>query len=197
MQNTLQGSIVGPDAARAGLLQVAPRWLRQNIGKALKASFGCGVVALGLVTLVKPLLVPESLRAVVGRTATTVRAPIAGVLQGPHLALGELLPAGAPLGVLSNPWADVTQVRELETRVQSNEAELASLLPLSRNLRDFAAGLCEDAGRYQTRRKAQLSALAVQAAARLEADRARQTEAEERLKRSRTLVAQGLGTQQD
>ncbi|HVJ20425.1 MAG TPA: HlyD family efflux transporter periplasmic adaptor subunit [Polyangiaceae bacterium] len=153
-----------------------------------------GICALGSAgwMFVTRFVIATSTEAVLGGTISTVRAPIAGMFDGPHLSLGDVLAAGQPIGKVRNHWADDTAVRELRAQLDAVDSELTSLGPMVERLKDFRQGLVRGSESDKRLQVARFRSALSQAQAYLAAHEARASEASGQLERNAALSAAGL-----
>ena len=179
------------------VVQRTAKVVRTRAAGYLKAIAGLLLLGYAGSKFLTSFVLPVSTEAVVAGTLTTLRAPIAGVLDLDGVDLGTTLKPASRVAAIRNPWADDTMVRDLRGRVELVEAELATLLPQSEALEEFAQGLRNGASLYQLQRVRQLDSLLAETRAQLEADKSQMALNQDHHARTSALLQEGLATEQE
>jgi multidrug resistance efflux pump len=129
-----------------------PDFSPRNIVRLLRLFVGLAVVLFAVWIIIGEQITGVSSDAVVNARLTTVRAPIAGTIDMPFRAFGEIIEQGEAIAGISDPLVDTIRLNDLEMEQQFLIAQIAGISASITNLDEEIEALQTRADYYQQSR---------------------------------------------
>jgi multidrug resistance efflux pump len=182
---------VAPETARPTLRER----LAAQRSRLMRGLFALLILAPGLWGMLHYFVLLRTTDAVVSTRTVTVRTPIAGFLRLGGLVPGDPLQNGQTVAIVENSRVDTTRLAELSGQVRTLDAQIEASQGTIERLQTFLRSLQGRGDQYATLRMSQLKAQLAEAMSQAAASRATAADAEARLTRTRTLLAEGLASE--